>query len=276
MSVRPLPPWVAPVLTGVELAALVALEGRNPLRPPTENKLVRDIRNLIVAASAAIPVALIETPVAQRFAAVVERKRWGLLKRLRLPVALETLLAVALLDYTMFAWHALAHRAPLLWRFHLVHHIDRDVDATTALRFHFGEMALSIPFRVLQVVTIGVSPRAFSIWQVLFSASILFHHSNLRLPERWERRLAKCMMTPRIHGIHHAATERLQNANLSAGLIFWDQLHGTLCRDVPQEAIAMGLPAYRSDEDAALDTIMTLPFRRQKDAWKIDSVDRPG
>ena len=157
----------------------------------------------------------------------MERRRFGIVKRLRLPLALETVLAIVLLDYTMYAWHVFAHRAPLLWRFHLVHHSDRDMDVTTALRFHAGEMTMSIPFRALQIVLIGVSPLGLSIWQMLFTTSVLFHHSNLRLPERWERLLANYIVTPRIHGIHHAQSERLQNANWSSGLIVWDKLHGT-------------------------------------------------
>ncbi len=267
MSLRPLPPWLSTGLNVLGLFALLVLERHNPLRPATESKRVRDRRNLIIAATAALPVTLIETTVAQRLAVLVERRRFGVVKRLRLPLALETLLAVLLLDYTMYAWHVLAHRAPLLWRFHLVHHSDRDMDVTTALRFHAGEMTMSIPYRALQVALIGVSPLALSIWQVLFTTSVLFHHSNLRLPESWERFLANYIVTPRIHGVHHAQNERLQNANWSSGLIVWDKLHGTYVSD-PRGEIPIGLPAYRGDRDVALLAMITSPFKRQKDAWQ--------
>lgn len=63
----------------------------------------------------------------------------------------ETALAVALLDYTLYFWHILLHRMPALWRFHVAHHADLDLDASTALRFHVGEIAASIPWRAAQV-----------------------------------------------------------------------------------------------------------------------------
>ena len=141
MRSRSLPPWVSAGLTVLQLVALLIFEARRPLRIMTEDKTSRDRRNLIVAATAALPVLLIETPIARRLTVIAQRKRWGLLRRLGLTPALETFLAVLLLDYTMYLWHMLAHRAPVLWRFHLVHHTDREMDVTTALRFHVGEMA---------------------------------------------------------------------------------------------------------------------------------------
>lgn len=87
-----------------------------------------------------------------------------------------------MLDYTLWFWHFANHRIAFLWRFHLVHHIDRDLDSSTALRFHFGEHALSIVYRVVQIVVIGASPLALWIWQLTLFASNLFHHANIELP----------------------------------------------------------------------------------------------
>src|SRR5258708_32843376 len=89
-----------------------------------------------------------------------------------------------LMDYTIYFWHILTHRIRFLWRFHAVHHVDLDVDASTALRFHFGELAVSVPYRAAQVVLIGVDAEALSYWQTFLSLSIFFHHSNVRLPHK--------------------------------------------------------------------------------------------
>src|SRR5207245_2098600 len=83
-------------------------------------------------------------------------------------------LALALMDYTLYLWHVLTHRVPWLWRFHLVHHVDRDLDASTALRFHCAELVISIPWRAAQVLVIGVSPLAFTVWQTALLVSTLF------------------------------------------------------------------------------------------------------
>ncbi|MCE3240968.1 MAG: fatty acid hydroxylase [Deltaproteobacteria bacterium] len=98
-----------------------------------------------------------------------------------MPRWLEAPLAVALMDYTLYLWHVLMHRSSWLWRLHLPHHVDLDLDASTALRFHFSELVVSIAWRAGQVVLIGVSPRAYSAWQKLLMFSILFHHSNVEL-----------------------------------------------------------------------------------------------
>jgi sterol desaturase/sphingolipid hydroxylase (fatty acid hydroxylase superfamily) len=149
---------------------------------------------------------------------------------------------------------------PLLWRFHAVHHTDRDLDASTAVRFHFGELTLSVPWRAAQVALIGVSPSDLRLWQRALLVSILFHHSNLRLPDGAERALRAVVMTPRLHGIHHADEEATRDANWSSGLTLWDWLHGTLVTDVPQEAIRIGIAGYQHPDDVTLPRILAMPF----------------
>jgi len=146
---------------------------------------------------------LAEAPVAFRLADLTQAKRWGLLPRLRLPSLVRGLLGLLALDYTLYWWHFLTHRVPLLWRFHQVHHSDRDMDATTALRFHFGEIAISVLFRAGQMLVIGPTPLTVAVWQVFLFLCILFHHSNVRLSLPFERHLARILITPRLHGIHH-------------------------------------------------------------------------
>jgi len=247
---------------------LVWLERRRPLRREVEPKPLREARNLAVAAVGAVALSMTEKPLAGALTSLVERRRWGLLKVLRLPAWVEVALAVVLLDYTLYLWHVLTHRAPFLWRFHLVHHVDLDLDASTALRFHFAELVASVPFRAAQILAIGVSPLAFSVWQTLLMLSILFHHSNVRLPVELERRLNRLVVTPRMHGIHHSAVKEETDSNWSSGLTVWDRLHGTLRLDVPQSEITIGAPAYRDPRELGLAQILKLPFAEERNAWR--------
>jgi sterol desaturase/sphingolipid hydroxylase (fatty acid hydroxylase superfamily) len=217
-------------------------------------------RNLAIATIGTIAIHLAETPLVTRAAALVERRRWGLVKRLQLPVWLEVCAAVVLMDYTLYLWHILTHRVPGLWRFHAVHHIDLDLDASTAIRFHFGELALSAPWRVAQIVVIGTSPLALSIWQTGLLASILFHHSNLALPLEVERRLSRVIVTPRMHGIHHSALHGESESNWSSGLSVWDRLHRTLKLDVAQADITIGVCGFQRAGDVELVKMLILPF----------------
>lgn len=261
--------WLSATLVAGALGALAWLESRRPLRRRAlESKLRRDARNLAVAVTAAAAVRLAERPVVGPLTSLAERRRWGLLNVLKLPRPLKLVLAVALLDYTLYLWHVLTHRVPALWRFHLVHHADLDMDATTALRFHFGEILLSVAWRAAQIRCLGVSPPALRAWQTLLFASIIFHHSNVRLPKAWERRLCLVVVTPRQHAVHHTAARELTNSNWSSGLTLWDRLHGTLRPDASPDERDIGVPAYREPAEVGLREILLLPFVEQRPAWR--------
>ncbi len=276
MKSRGLPMWMSAVLIGGTFFALAWLERRRPLRRHTvEPKFKREVRNLSVAAVGACALLLIERPAILPITQFVEGHRWGLLKQLRLSWWLEVALAVAMLDYTLYVWHYLMHRVPFLWRFHVAHHVDLDLDASTALRFHFGELALSVPWRAAQVIIIGVSPIAYLAWQTFVFPSVMFHHSNVELPIRLERWLNRLIVTPRMHGIHHSIVEAETNSNWSSGLTIWDWLHGTLRLNVPQNEITVGVPAYRDPEEVKLKEVLALPFHKQRPSWEFPDGAKP-
>ncbi|HZE70912.1 MAG TPA: sterol desaturase family protein [Pyrinomonadaceae bacterium] len=267
--------WLSATLILGAFGLLTWLERRRPLRREVEPKLTRTTRNLAVAAIGALALQLTERPVALELTALVERQDLGLLRFLRLPLWLETVLAVVLLDYTLYVWHVLTHKIPFLWRFHVAHHVDLDLDASTALRFHFGELVLSVPWRAAQLIIIGVSPIAYSTWQTFVFLSIMFHHSNVELPIGLERALNRLIVTPRMHGIHHSIVREETNSNWSSGLTIWDRLHGTLRLNVPQDKITIGVPAYREPEDVELLKILPMPFGEQRPAWQLPDDGEP-
>lgn len=261
-----LPSWLSKLLIVGTMTAVALVELRRPLRVQRQSKLSRDRRNLAVALLAAGTVALAERPVVGPLARRVQRRSLGLLKLVRLPVMLEVLLAVLLLDYTLYIWHYLTHKVPFLWRFHLPHHVDLDMDASTALRFHPGELLLSVPWRAAQVRLIGIAPFSLALWQTLTLMEILFHHSNLRLPLGLERRLSRIIVTPRMHGIHHSIVRRETDSNWSTIFSWPDYLHGTLRLNVPQQAVTIGVAPYQSAAELTLGKILLLPFQKMRSA----------
>jgi len=261
------PKWLSGAFVVGAAGLLWWLENRRPLRRKVEPKVSRNARNFAVGALAAASLQLVERPLIQSLTLLVESRRWGLLKRVRFPVWLEVTLAVVLMDYTLYVWHVLMHRVPFLWRFHVVHHADLDLDASTALRFHAGEIVIATGWRVCQVVLIGVSPLSLSVWQAFLMLSVLFHHSNVRLPIEVERKLNPVFVTPRMHGIHHSIVAEERNANWSSGLTIWDRLHGTLRLNVPQDKVTIGVPDYRQPEEVSLVAMLKLPFREQPVTW---------
>lgn len=253
---------------GAIVAAVViglAAERRWPLRrrarPPGE----RLATNAAMVALAALVLRLTMIPAALAVAAAGERAGVGVLRWLPLPGAVAAVAGFLLLDWTVYVWHRLNHRAPFLWRFHLVHHTDLDLDVSTAFRFHAGELLLSVAWRSAQILVLGIGPALLLVYEAAMETATAFHHSNWRLPRALERALNVVVVTPRMHDIHHSVVEQETNANWSVIFSCWDRAHRTLRLGVPNTALTIGLPAYR--EPLGVRALLALPFQRQRPAF---------
>jgi sterol desaturase/sphingolipid hydroxylase (fatty acid hydroxylase superfamily) len=252
--------WLSGILTVGTFAVLYYFEKKRPLRQSVENHQMNTARNLAIAAFAGAAMTFLEKPVTDRLTVYTREKNFGLLKLFRLPKFLEDALAVVLMDYTLYIWHYLTHKSDFLWRFHRVHHADLDLTAATAIRFHFGEIAISVLWRAGQVLVIGVSPEALKFWQTALLVNVFFHHSNVELPFPAENRIRKFIMTPRLHGIHHSEIEDEMNSNWSSGLTIWDRLHGTYLEGIPQNEIRIGVKGLEDEEQVGLGRMLAEPF----------------
>jgi sterol desaturase/sphingolipid hydroxylase (fatty acid hydroxylase superfamily) len=262
---NPISNSVRAIIIGTWVSGLLWFERRRALRVVQRSKLQRDVRNLVIAAPAGVVMQAIEMPLALKVATVVQKRNWGMIRVFSFPSAIGIVTGILLLDYTLYWWHFLTHRMPLLWRFHQVHHLDREMDATTALRFHFGEITISLAFRALQMFVIGPTPETVAVWQVFLFLCILFHHSNVRLPIAFERFLARVVVTPRLHGIHHSVTPQEVNSNWSSGLTIWDWLHSTLRTEAPQEQLVLGVRGFLGSTEVTALESLRLPFEFPSD-----------
>lgn len=246
---------------------MLLLERLRPLRRTVEPKLRRTARNLTTGGIAVAVVTLLGAPLLAPLSRWVIASNIGVLNMAGVSGTAHLVLTIVLLDYTLWIWHFANHRVAFLWRFHAVHHVDRDLDSSTALRFHFGEHTLSIVYRAAQIVVIGASSEALWVWQLLLFASILFHHANIELPVTWERWLVRIIVTPRMHGIHHSDHLSETDSNWSSLLSVWDYLHRTVLLSVPQNDITIGVPAYQDPRDVTLGRILMMPFGTQRKDW---------
>ena len=267
--------WLFGALAVGVAAVLTVTERRRALRSRSSDAGERAVTNLTLAVLTTATTQVAMSPLVEPVAAWVERRHVGLVRRQWVPRWMRDALAVILLDYTLYWWHVVEHKVSWLYRFHQVHHADLDLDTTTAFRFHFGEFLASVPWRVAQVLAIGASPRALAIWQRLTILSVLFHHSNARLPIVLERRLSRYIVTPRLHGIHHSIVREEQNSNWSSGLALWDHLHRTFRGNVPQAEITIGVPALRRPEDVTLPKSLAMPFAGEPPPWQLPDGTTP-
>jgi sterol desaturase/sphingolipid hydroxylase (fatty acid hydroxylase superfamily) len=255
------------LLTGVFLL-LLGLERRTALRPRTHALLPRLFLNFVVAVLAFLTAALLVRPVVTSLLDRTGSDSFGVLQIAPLSPAVQFAVGLLLMDLSFYYWHVANHRFPFLWRFHNVHHFDPDLDVSTAVRFHFGEVALSAVFRVVQVTVIGPSGWTYVIYELAFQANTLFHHSNVKLPITLERVLNWVLVTPRMHGIHHSQVRDETNSNYSVVFSWWDRLHRSIGLDIPQSAIVIGVPGYSQPADNHFWNVCVVPFQRQRQYWR--------
>ena len=179
----------------------------------------------------------------------------------------EAIIAFILLDYTNYIWHILLHKIPLLWRFHLVHHSDRDLDITTAFRFHFGEIIGSVFFRSGAIILIGVTPLTVLVYEIIFEAATQFTHSNLKIKFGLEKYINFLIVTPRMHGIHHSEIKKETDSNYSNIFSWWDRIHKTIRLNITQSEIIIGVPSYHDEKELTIGKLLKLPFTSIR-PWK--------
>lgn len=257
----------APLLTAVFVVLFIA-ERRRRLRKPTQLLKKRAIINSIVAVPAFGLLRFVFLPAMVKLA--MKNKRFGVRQILPIHNAMRLVLAFLVMDYGNYLWHLLNHKIPLLWRFHLVHHTDLDLDTLTAFRFHFGELIGSVFFRGLFVLLSGANGLEVLIYEMAFEGATQFHHSNLKLAEPLERNLSKVIVTPKMHGIHHSIDKNETDSNYAVIFSFWDRLHRTF-RYYNNQHITIGVPAYRDAAEMTVGYLLLMPFRKIR-GWNVDKT----
>ena len=188
----------------------------------------------------------------------------GLFNIIALPIWIEVILAVLILDFLIWAQHLITHKVPLFWRLHRVHHADRDMDVTTAIRFHPVEIGLSMLLKIGAVYLLGPAAVAVVVFEVLLNGCALFNHANLRLPDSVDRFVRLFLVTPDMHRIHHSVHRREHDSNYGFSLSIWDRLFRTYTPEPKDGQIGMtvGLE-WQTEAPAHLGWSLLLPFRRK-------------
>ena len=184
--------------------------------------------------------------------------RFGLFNITGWPWWLEGILAFVILDFAVWLQHVAMHRWPLLWRLHAVHHSDRDLDATTALRFHPFELIVSTLYKSAWVALLGVPALVALAFELWLNANALFNHSNIRLPVRADKWLRRLLVTPDMHLVHHSVVPDDQRHNYGFALTLWDRIFGTYAADQSEQPI--GLASAQDDHPGHAGWSMLLPF----------------
>jgi len=186
----------------------------------------------------------------------------GLLNMVSLSPVASIIIAVILLDLSIYLQHLLFHAMPLLWRLHMVHHADRDIDVTTGLRFHPIEILLSMLIKMGVVVLLGAPVLAVLIFEIVLNGMAMFNHANAKLPYALDRIIRTLFVTPDMHRVHHSVIRHETNSNYGFNLSVWDRLFGTYIAQ-PESGhsnMTIGLSQFLQEPAHRITWMLRLPF----------------
>jgi len=189
---------------------------------------------------------------------------WGFFNLVTWPQWVEVTLAIVILDFVIWLQHLITHKIPLLWRFHRVHHADRDIDVTTALRFHPVEILLSMGLKIGVVYILGPSVLAVILFEIILNGTAMFNHANMRLPRWMDRAVRLILVTPDMHRVHHSVYRDEHDSNYGFSLSVWDRLFHTYVAQPKDghEDMVIGL-SWQDRRPSNLAWVLALPFFRK-------------
>ncbi len=240
------------------------LEALFPRRERVQGRLRRWLTNLSLVISGSLSLMVLGPLLAVGVAAWASLNEGGLLNLVDWPVWLEFGIAFFVLDFTIWLQHVATHKIPLLWRLHKVHHADRDLDASSGVRFHPVEIFLSMLFKCLIVLWLGPMVLAVVVFEITLNATAIFSHANLKLPVFLDKSLRKIIVTPDMHRVHHSVILRESQKNYGFNFSFWDRLFGTYQPDPSKGQLGMtlGLEDAQVNATQQFGWSLWLPFKK--------------
>jgi sterol desaturase/sphingolipid hydroxylase (fatty acid hydroxylase superfamily) len=240
--------------------AVAIWEYASPRRQLVTSKLQRWFSNICITILGTAIVRGVFPVLAAAFAA--DQVSSGILNQLFLPYPLKVFFAIFVLDLTIYGQHVMFHSVPLLWRLHMMHHADLDIDVTTGLRFHPLEVVLSMGIKIAAVVIIGPPVLAVIIFEVLLNGTSMFNHGNIRIPFNVDRLLRIIVVTPDMHRVHHSVIIKETNSNFGFNFPWWDRIFGTYKAQptAGHDNMIIGLSQFRDEKKLTLLSLLALPF----------------
>jgi sterol desaturase/sphingolipid hydroxylase (fatty acid hydroxylase superfamily) len=248
------------------LLALAVLEWTVPQRRAEELLGARWFGNIGVALLDTILLRVLFPVAGVVWAGIAVDQRWGLFNRVAVPVWIGVIASIVAMDFLSYAEHYLFHRIPVLWRLHLTHHTDQEVDLTTGLRFHPIESMITTGSRLGLIALLGLPPAGVLISALLIVVVSFWEHANVRVPPGVDRALRLLIVTPEWHRTHHSQDGRDNRSNFGGLTTCWDRLFRTYREQ--STAGARLIPGVRGFEDRKhlqVHWMLAQPFLRTDD-----------
>lgn len=247
-------------------ALFAAIETMLPRRSRTQPRSARWLTNwaIVIIDTITLRALALALPLLAVGAAIdAQEQGWGLMNQVGLPYWITVIVTVLIFDLAIWLQHLITHKIPILWRFHRVHHADRDIDVTTAIRFHPVEIAFSMLIKIGLVYLLGPPAVGIVLFEIILNGTAMFNHANIRLPLGLDAVLRQFLVTPDMHRVHHSIYREEHDSNYGFALSIWDRMFGTYVPQPKQghEDMTIGLE-WQDDQPSRLGWSLWLPFRR--------------
>jgi sterol desaturase/sphingolipid hydroxylase (fatty acid hydroxylase superfamily) len=249
------------IAAAIVMASLWTLEAIFPFLPNRPGRFGRNARNIAIGMINSVILALLYAPVVVGLTAWTRANEFALLNLFSLSVWTSAILAFLLQDAWMYLWHRLNHRIPFLWRFHKVHHSDPFMNASTAVRFHTGEILISAILRLGVIALTGLSLWQVLLYDLVMIPVIFFHHSDLRFPEKADKIYRALFASPAMHRIHHSPVRVETDSNYGTIFSFWDRLGRSFRLRASNGEVKYGLDELTGTATERLSAIALMPFQ---------------
>jgi len=237
-------------------------ESFSPFFNAPNNRIEHGVKNIILALINGLILGLLFAGITIIVANYTVQNNFGFVHLFNLTKVQYSILAFIIMDMWNYTWHRINHRVAFLWRFHKMHHSDPNMDVTTSVRFHFGEIIISSVFRLGVIFLVGIP-----IWVLIFYDTTLlictiFHHSNIQLPDKVDKFIRSVIVSPNMHKVHHSRIKIETDSNYSSFLTIWDRIFGSFRLKNDYSEINFGLDNYDGEKKQSLIGLMKTPLTK--------------
>ncbi len=178
------------------------------------------------------------------------------------PLSIKIILGLMVMDFVgAYLIHFIEHKVYWMWKFHVIHHSDENVDTTTALRHHPGESVFRAVFTTLAVLIAGAPIWLVMLYQSISALLSQFNHANLKLPPAIDKLMSHVIVTPAMHRIHHHNEQPLTDTNYGNIFSLWDRLLKTFAFVEPDKVV-FGLDVFKR-RSGHIGDLLEVPFDKE-------------
>lgn len=205
----------------------------------------------------------------------VEDNGIGILQMIEMNIYFQVIVGLVFMDlFSSYIPHWIEHHIRWMWKFHLIHHTDQNVDTTTANRHHPGESVIRFVFTTIAVVIMGAPMWLVFMYQSLSVVLTQFNHSNIKMPGWLDDTLVWVFCTPNMHRVHHHYRQPYSDKNYGNIFSIWDRVFGTYIK-VDNSKLKYGVDTHMSPDEANnIGTLLKIPFQKYRNTIQYPTEEK--